>query len=439
MSKKDLNDLRRERTAAADQMQTCADAIAAVEGAEGELDAKNHAEAIAAFGDAQKAWAALDGQVKRGEAVETAQATSAQSETGQIGTPAPVPASVKNPAHKGVEFGFMVHALANHKCDKERAAKSLEEAGHSGISAALSGATDGAGGVTIPRAQADEVIELLRPRVTVMASGARTIDMPAGEVRNARQATSASAGYGAENFAATESEQTFDKVDQNFKTLRSLVPVGNALLRHSSAAIAQLVRDDMIDVMGLRKDLAFLRGDGSSNTPTGLGGWVLAGHTQTAVANGAAVVEAALRRMVSKVQDADVAMIAPGWIMRASTRNFLAGLREPMHGSYLFPSIDQNNTLLGYPIQTTSQLPDNLGVGGDETEVFFSDFNDMLVGDSMTLMLAASQEAAYVDTNGDTISAYQRDLTLMRAIEEHDFAPRHDEAISLLSGVDWSL
>ena len=63
----------------------------------------------------------------------------------------------------------------------------------------------------------------------------------------------------------------------------------------------------------------------------------------------------------------------------------------------------------------------------------------MLVGDSMTLMLAASQEAAYVDTNGDTISAYQRDLTLMRAIEEHDFAPRHDEAISLLSGVDWSL
>lgn len=439
MSKKDLNDLRRERSAAADQMQTCADAISAIEDATGDIDETKLAAAVAAFEAAKKDHAALDAKVKRGEEVEAAQATAAQSEAGSTATGAPVPAVAKDPAHKGVEFGFMAHALASHGCDKARAAKALEDAGHSGISAALSGATDGAGGVTIPRAQADEVIELLRPRVTVMASGARTIDMPAGEVRNARQATSATAGYGAENFATGESEPTFDKVDQNFKTLRSLVPVGNALLRHSSAAIAQLVRDDMLDVMGLRKDLAFLRGDGSSNTPTGLGGWVLAGHTQTAVANGAAVVEAALRRMVSKVQDADVALISPGWIMRASARNFLASLREPTHGSYLFPSIDQNNTLLGYPIKTTSQLPDNLGVGGDESEVFFADFNEMLVGDSMSLMLAASQEAAYVDTNGDTISAYQNDLTLMRAIEEHDFAPRHDEAIAMLTGVDWGL
>jgi hypothetical protein len=53
--------------------------------------------------------------------------------------------------------------------------------------------------------------------------------------------------------------------------------------------------------------------------------------------------------------------------------------------------------------------------------------------------LATSSEAAYVDVNGNMVSAFQNDLTLLRAIEEHDFAPRHDEAIGVISGAGWSL
>lgn len=435
---KDVNDHRRDRKAAATTLQTCATALATLEESGKAADAPEMIEAIAAFDAAQVAFETADKAVKRAETVEAANATAAQSEIDTPPAPSTTPAVAKNPEDKGLGFAFMVHALANSKGDKDRAVARLDKDGHSGMSAALSGASDSAGGVTIPQAQAAEVIELLRPRVTVINSGARIIDMPAGEVRNARQATSATANYGAENHVTEESEPTFDKVDQNFKTLRTLVPVGNALLRHSGTNVMQLVRDDMLDVMGLRKDLAFLRGDGTGDTPKGMGGWVLAGHTQSTVAKTAAAVEQALRLMVSKVQDSNVAMIACGWIMRASTRNFLASLRDA-NGNYVFPSIDQNNTLLGYPIKTTSQLPDNLGVGGDETEVFFADFNDCMVGDSMKLVISSSTEAAYVDTSGDTVSAYQNDLTLMRAIEEHDFATRHDVAISKLTGKAWSL
>ncbi|MFG6586061.1 phage major capsid protein [Sulfitobacter sp. MOLA879] len=435
---KDVNDYRRDRKAAADTLQACAAALSALEDGGTTADAPEMIEAVAAFDAAQAAFETADKAVKRAESVEAAQAATAQSETNT--PPAQTaPAVAQNPEDKGVGFAFMVHALANSGGDKDRAIARLDKDGHSGMSAALSGATDSAGGVTIPRAQAAEVIELLKPRVTVINSGARVIDMPAGEVRHARQASSATASYGPENFATPESEPTFESVDMTFKTLRTLVPVGNALLRHSGAAVMRLVRDDMLDVMGLRKDLAFLRGDGTANTPTGLKGWVLPGQTQSTVANTAAAVEAALRKMVSDVQDANVGMIAPGWIMRASTRNFLASLRDANSGAPLFPSIDQNNMLLGYPIQTTSQLPNNLGVGSDETEVFFADFNDCMVGDSMQLVISSSTEAAYVDTGGNTVSAYQNDLTLMRAIEEHDFAPRHDEAISMLTGKAWSL
>lgn len=435
---KDINDFRRIRTSAAAAMSTASDLIGTFEAASAAVDDVEFVAAIAAFDTAQTEFTAADVSVKRLEIVEAANALNAQTETGD---PAPIagqPARAKNPYDKGADFGLMVHALANSKGSKDGAIARLDRDGHSGISAALSGATDSAGGVTIPRAQAADVIELLKSRVVVLRAGARTVDMPAGEIRNAQQISSASAAYGAENHATEESEQTYGAVDQNFKTLRSLVPIGNALLRHSSSAIGALVRDDMLDVMGLRKDLAFLRGDGSAETPKGMGGWVLPAHVQTAVAATAVAVDYALRKAVSMPEDANVLMVRGGWAMRSATKNFLASLRDAS-GMIMYPSIETKGELLGHPIFTTSQLPDNLGAGGDESEVFFADFNEMLVGDSMSLTLASSSEAAYVNTAGDTVSAFQNDLTLMRAIEEHDFVPRHDVAISKITGVNWGL
>lgn len=434
----DINDLRRMLKASADDMEIKAKAIEDLEAAE-DTDEQALAAAVAAFEAAESEFKSLQVKVTRAESVERAKAATATSE---IDTPPAAPVAVatpKDPEHEGIEVGFMAHALINARGDRDRAAARLEQEGHSAISAALSGATESAGGVTLPRPQAQQVIGLLRPRVTVRASGARIHDMPAGELRNARQATPASAAYGAENAAIVESEPTFDKVEEKFRKLTSLVPIGNSLLRHSSASIAILVRDSIILEMGLKNDLAFLRFDGTGNLPKGLRQWALADHWQAAVAgNDPAVVEAAIRRIKSKVEDANVAMAAPGWIMRASAKNFLASLRWP-NGFKVFPSIDDSGTLHGYPIRTTSQIPDNLGAGGDETEIYFADFAEIMIGDAMQISFGSSTEAAFVNQAGDTVSAFQNDLTLMRAIAEHDMAPMHDEAIAGLNGVGWSL
>ena len=105
----------------------------------------------------------------------------------------------------------------------------------------------------------------------------------------------------------------------------------------------------------------------------------------------------------------------------------------------MFPSTVFFDETAGTEIYTTSQLPNNLGVGTDETEVIFCDFNEMMIGDAMTVSLAVSTEASYVDGGGATISAFQRDLTLMRAVSEHDFAPRQDAAIAVIRGDSWAL
>ncbi|PYE80821.1 phage major capsid protein [Pseudoroseicyclus aestuarii] len=447
---KDLNDLRRDRKAAADKMQSTAAMVGTLEAAE-TIDQAALDAAVADFEAAQTAFASADGAVKRAEAVEAAQAAAATSGDQGAGIAggtggrasasggATVPATASNPEHRGVAAALMVQALASSRGNHDEAVRRLETAGHSGLSAALSGASTDAGGVTIPRAQSAELIEMLRPRVAVMNAGARMVPMPAGQLRHASQQTSATASYGEENAPIRESEPTFGSSDMSFKKLTSLVPIGNSLLRHSSASMGQLVRDDILKVMGLRRDLAFLRGTGANNTPIGLRTWTPASAWMPAVGNTAPAVEMAVRGLVSRVEDADVQMTRPGWIMRAGTKNFLASLRDPASGAYLFPSISQNGTLLGFPIYTTSQIPDNLGGEGDETEVYFADFDEVMIGDTMEITVSSSTEASFVDVNGDTVSAYQRDLTLVRAISEHDMAPRHDAGLAGLNGKGWTL
>lgn len=436
---KNIADLRRARRAAADTMQAAADRIAALEEQDSAPAPEAMAAATADFEAAQASFATAQAAVQRAEAVEAAQAAAAVGDGVLAPIPVPgMPAAAQDPALKGVGFGFAVQALARNRGDRERAVADLDRAGHSAISAALSGASEAAGGVTVPQPLATEVIDLLRARSVVRAAGTRTFPMPAGEMRRAKLLASATASYGAENAVIAASEQSFGALDQSFKKLTALVPIGNSLLRHSGVGIAQVVRDDMLSVMALREDLAFLRGPGDATSPKGLRSWIPAANWTASVAATAAASELALRRLVSRVEDADVPMVAPRWIMRASAKNWLASLKDGV-GLVLFPSIQANGTLFGYPISTTSQIPDNLGTGGNETEIYFGDFNEAMIGDSMVLTIGVSSEAAYVNDGGDLVSAFANDLTLMRAISEHDFAPAHDEAFAGFSAAGWSI
>lgn len=438
MSKKNLDDLRRDRKAAADKLQTQADKIGAIETAETRDEAALTA-AVTAFDAAQAEFNAADAAVKRQETVEAAQAAAA---VGDNRTPAPgsqpgtVAAQAANPADKGIEIGMAFHAIANSKGDVAKAADSLEKLGHSGVSAALSGATESAGGVTIPRPMAAQVIELLRAKVVMRRAGVRTMPMPAGQIRHAKQTGAATASYGAENGVITASEPTFDKIDQSFKVLSALVPVGNALLRHTGVEVFRMVRDDLIAVQALREDLGFLRNDGTGNLVKGAVSWCPAGNNIGATAATAAAAEAGLRSLINKVEVQNVDMTNCGFIMHPAAKNWLAGLRD-VNGFYLFPSLQTSNMVLGYTVYTTTQLPTNLGAGTNGTEVLFLNFNEMIIGDSMVQSFATSTEASY--WNGSAyVSAFSTDQTLMRSISEHDFAPAHDVAIAMLTGTAWA-
>ena len=73
-----------------------------------------------------------------------------------------------------------------------------------------------------------------------------------------RQASPATASYGTENSQIAASQQSLKQIVASFKKLTALVPISNDLMRYADPAIDAMVRDDLVEVIALREDLAFM-------------------------------------------------------------------------------------------------------------------------------------------------------------------------------------
>ncbi|NOG69804.1 phage major capsid protein [Roseicella sp. DB1501] len=297
----------------------------------------------------------------------------------------------------------------------ETVAKALSQTGGSSV-----------GGVLIPVKFQPDLIELLRARVAVRASNPMSIDMPEGNLTLPRLAGAATAGWGTEVASISTSNPTFNSVVLSAKKLTAMVAISNDLIRRSPVSADTVVRDDLIEVVARTEDLAFLRGPGTGNAPTGLS--VQSGiSTLTAAGVTLANVIAFLNGMVLKLQNANSRMLRPGWIMNPHVKAFIASQRDGV-GSFVFKQELDAGTLLGFPVRTTTAIPNNLTSAGGTagSEVYLADFADVIVADAMQLSIEASSEAVV-----DGTSLFQTDQMAIRAIKEVDIALRHPESVCL--------
>ena len=133
-------------------------------------------------------------------------------------------------------------------------------------------------------------------------------------------------------------------------------------------------------------------------------------------------------------------MINPGWIMAPRTEQKLATIQNA-NGVFAFRDEVIRGTLWGYPIGVTTNVPitlDTSGAGNDnESEIYLVDFAQVLIGESMGLLVDSSQEAAY-HAGSHVQAAFSLDQTVVRAIAEHDLGLRHDKAVAMLTDVTWT-
>jgi len=341
-------------------------------------------------------------------------------------------------------------------------------------SRALVTAVGASGGFIVPPDYVNEIIELLRPKAVVRSSGPRTLPMPRGTMTLPGQASAATASYGNEQKPIASSQPSLKSITATFKKLTALVPVSNDMMRYADPAADAFVRDDLVKVLGLREDLAFILGDGTAETPMGFlqfanrlvaqaggtaGAWSTSGNSTLAV-NGAdpanstggnfitsnetptlATVQAELGGAANRLDSAQVADDKRVWFMTPRSRNFLYDVTNSL-GEYVFRDELNQGKLRNYPIKVTSQIGNNYyDANGSHTDcslVFLVEMDDAMILDSMSLELAVSREGTYVDGNGTTQSAFQSDQTIIRAITEHDFQMRHDHSVAVIQNVRWS-
>ena len=305
-----------------------------------------------------------------------------------------------------------------------------------------------AGGFLVPTQFSTDVIGLLRPAAVVRSLGPMTMPMPNGTVKVPKVTGGASASYIGENANVGKSQEQFGQITLTFKKLGVLVPISNDLIRYSSPSADQIVRDDVVRAMAQREDQAFLRDDGTSGTPKGLKYWI--NQASKYNANGTvnlANVTIDLGKAIQNLMAANIPMIVdqqlntqgggarPGWIFSPRTYRYLSTVQTTV-GVYAFRDEMLRGTLWGWPFRVTTQVQETLGAAGASSEIYFGAFAHAVIGEALGMMVDASQEAAYHD-GSNVVAAFSQDQTVIRVIQEHDFALRYDKAFTLIEAVNW--
>lgn len=404
------------------------------------------AEELQEFAQLEQQIADLSAKIARAESAERAAAAAAvpvnESAAGINGPPGNRPAhiTVTDNAQAGTRVAQMARMIAAAGGNQMQAAELARSSGMGeDVVMALSTTSPGAGGVLVPANMAREVIESLRPTSILRSFGARPLPLVNGNMSLPRIKGNTTVGYIGMDTDINVTGMVFDDLKLQSKKLAALVPISNDLLKFSgvSPQVDAIVVADLFTSTGLYEDITFIRSNGNGGaTPKGLRYWAPAFNIVTAPAGTSlAELDAFLGGLMLRVEMSNANLAASGWIMSPRSIRFLQALRDG-NGNKAYPEIEQGK-LKGYPFKLSTQIPVNLGAGGDESEIYFGDYSDCYIGETGEMVLAYSTEASYKDGSGETISAFQRDQTLVRVITHNDFGPRHVESIAVGVGVKW--
>ncbi|MGP5325928.1 phage major capsid protein [Vreelandella titanicae] len=429
-----IEELRRKRAEINAQVQ----ALAAVEMEAGELNE----EQLAEFEKLATEFDEISAKLSRAENIERMNAASAETVPAfGGGQSAAVHIKPELKQYTGAKVARMAMAVAAGKGDMQLASKFASgEIGDADVAMAID-TSAGSGGSLVPENMHNEVIELLRPKTIVRGLGARSMPLPNGNLSMPRMASGASSSYVGEGSDVLASDANTDDVKLNAKTMITLVPMSNQLIGRAGFQVEQLFLNDMLASMAVREDKAFLRDDGTNDTPTGFRA-VCVSEGRVVPWSGTAdlaTIDAYLHSLVLKLMESDSLLIEPGWGLAPRTYIKLLGLRDG-NGNKVYPEMAQGQ-LMGYPIRQTTTIPVNLDTStagtNNETEIYFADFNDVVIGESDVMTIDFSREATYKDGSGNLVSAFSRNQSLLRVVKEHDIAFRHPEGLVLGTEVTW--
>lgn len=285
------------------------------------------------------------------------------------------------------------------------------------------------GGMLVPVNLSAEIIPLLREKGAIRGLGAMIVPMPGGNIKINRQTGAANFQWVGENKPILASKIALGQLTLQAKKLVGLIPLSNELINDSGIAADTFVRNELINGISESEDITGFYGNGTANAPTGIFNTV--GVTKTPLGalptsdNTAIIVGNIMAKKFANKQTF-------GWVFSGVLWSIFYNLKDGV-GNYIHRAEMALGKFQGFPFR----ICNNIKVGTDAhamTEIYFGDFSQFMIGETLGLQIAVSQEASYMD--GDTlISAFGNDQTVMRAIMREDFGVRYAEAFEIATNV----
>ncbi len=386
---------------------------------------------------------ALDGEINAmAPATQTGQRSDDPANQGGDPTETRHTVEVRTPKYEpGDALGALVAARHRFGQDKAAAVKWAERQYGSGSRQVrtMQAAAFTSGGATISENfLASELIEYLRAAAKVRAAGARELPLVGGSATIPKITGGATAYWGGEGDNINASELTTGQVVLVEKKLTCLVPVSNDLLKNSNLQVDRLIRDDMVRAAANAEDIAFLKGDGTQNSPKGIYYWVLAAQRSNSVGTTLANVRTDIRTMKNGLGNANVPEVKRAFFAHSRTKNYMGWDLVDGNGNFAFPQLQGGDgvAVAGATFWQDNNISIALG-GATNSEIYYAEMSECFIGDSGDLEIELFANATYVDSGGNVRSGVSRDESVIRLIRKADFGMRHTASAYVLEAVQY--
>jgi HK97 family phage major capsid protein len=310
----------------------------------------------------------------------------------------------------------------------------VQEARRKAIDSGSGGAN---GAALIPEQFVRELIEVLRANVVALQAGATVLGgLQGSPVRIPKIASGVTAAFVAENTTITANDPNLGDIQMTPHQLACLVKMSNRFNMLSFTDAETMLRNDMARAMAEQWDISILRGDGTAENPEGILNITGVDTTSVAVGtNGGRYTFDHAEEQQRHVAGNDALRGALGYIMhpfvgsnlkRQKVVPFSGATAEQSDYTAGLPMTDQMlANALGLGFFTTTQIPTNLtkGTGTTLSEVYFGNWNEVLIGNWGGLQFAVTGEAG---------AAFESNQTWLRVIQEVDVNVRHTESFQVL-------
>lgn len=329
-----------------------------------------------------------------------------------------------------------------HKTSVEAAAKKLSvDYGDKHFTKAIETTTDTGGGIAIAPAQG-EFISSLFANTAVRKLGARQVPLPTGTITLPASNAGATAYNVAEGSAGTVSSPNMRGETLRARKIMVHVVVNNEYLDFATPESINWIDEEMVMAATIQEETDIIRGSGDGEKIRGLRYRVISGNGFTNTKSGsdatATEIYTDLMKMQYKVGAYNIPMDKPGYLFskreETKIKSLLNSLVIP-----LFAAEMSRGTLLGAAFDSTTIIPVNLSVtgSGDETENYFADWNQVLLGIGRDPRVEVYRGGAYV-SGGSVVSGVMNDQTVMAVSMMTDAGVRHQgKELSVITDSDW--